>query len=212
MFGGPVHKDRTFFFCSYEGLRLRQPTLPSPTCPHWPCGNRRPAYLQPFLNVFPTPTGPDEIDAKTGKLNGFAPAVASISSPSTLNATSLKIDHMLSSKVQLFGRYNYAPSNADTRAGSISSAISSYTRFISELSTFTVGAVTLLTPTMTNDLRGNYSRSRGDRHFYTDTVGGGVPLPDSVWYPPGFTSDNAAVTLSISSGSHAGIARALSPT
>ena len=207
VFGGPIKKDRTFFFFSYEGLRLRQPTFAITDVPSLALRQQAPAYLQPFLNLFPLPTGADEIDAKTGKLNGFAPAVAAISSPSTLNATSLKIDHMLNSKVQLFGRYNYAPSNADTRAGSITSAISSYTRFISELSTLTVGAVALLNPTMTNDLRANYSRSRGDRHFYTDTVGGGVPLPDSVWYPPGFTSNDAGVTFAISSGSHTGVAQ-----
>lgn len=166
-----------------------------------------PAYLRPFLNAFPTPTGPDETDPKTGKLNGFAPASASVTSPSTLNAASLKIDHMISSRVQLFGRYDYAPSVADTRAATIAAALNGVTRFDSWLETMTAGLVTLLTPTMTNDLRANYSRAEGQRRFLTDNFAGGTALPDSTWFPPGYTSDNALISLTISTGLHAAIAQ-----
>ena len=33
VFGGPIIKDRTFFFFSYEGLRLRQPSTQETVVP-----------------------------------------------------------------------------------------------------------------------------------------------------------------------------------
>ncbi len=207
VFGGPIKKDRTFFFASFEGLRLRQPTFAITDVPSMALRQQAPAFLQPFMNAYPKPTGPDEIDVKAGKLNGFAPADAAITSPANMNAASLKIDHMVSSKLQLFGRYDYAPSHADSRATSIATALNGVTRFDDWLQTATLGAVSILTPTITNDFRANYSRSEGERHFFIDNFGGAVPLPDSVWFPAGDTSADAGVTFNIASGQHAGIAQ-----
>ena len=43
VFGGPVHKNRTFFFFSYEGLRLRQPSSLQTAVPDT-ASQRRPRY------------------------------------------------------------------------------------------------------------------------------------------------------------------------
>src|SRR5207244_456840 len=62
-FSGPILKDRTFFFFSYEGLRLRLPQVALTTVPDasfTPGGttnSRQNAILpmQPFLNAYPLP-------------------------------------------------------------------------------------------------------------------------------------------------------------
>src|ERR1700722_7851273 len=56
--GGPVRKNKTFFFFSYEGLRLRQPSTQETSVPDAASRLRAPASMQPFLNAFPMPNGP----------------------------------------------------------------------------------------------------------------------------------------------------------
>src|SRR5262249_41007942 len=48
--GGPVLKDRTFFFFSYEGLRLRQPFTQQTVVPDAVSRQQAPAAIRPFLN------------------------------------------------------------------------------------------------------------------------------------------------------------------
>src|SRR5216684_768682 len=135
-FSGPVVRDRTFFFFSYEGLRLR---LPQTSLTTVPCdstcqvfGNARAmaaSALQPFLNAYPLPNGPEVFTPCTPNVNG-CPASGqqptgtaqfneSFSNPATLDAYSLRIDHKLNDKVTFFGRYNYSPSEILNRGGSV---------------------------------------------------------------------------------------------
>src|SRR5215510_6436664 len=48
VFGGPVFKDKTFFFFSYEGLRLRQPFTQQSVVPDAAPRLSAPATMQPF--------------------------------------------------------------------------------------------------------------------------------------------------------------------
>ena len=107
--GGPVRKDKTFFFFSYEGLRVRQPSSQQSAVPDAASRQQAPASMLPFLNAFPIPNGPE-----LG--GGLAQFNAGYSNPSTLNAYSLRLDHTIHSKLNLFGRYHYSPSDLDQRA------------------------------------------------------------------------------------------------
>src|SRR5205814_4639418 len=106
--GGPILKNRTFFFFSYEGLRLRLPQVAIWQVPSLDTRRRAPPAIQALLNAYPIPNGPD-----LG--GGFAEFDASYANPSNLDAVSIRGDHTVSAKITLFGRYNYAPSDSVVR-------------------------------------------------------------------------------------------------
>src|SRR5262249_45733232 len=126
--GGPVFlpgysgRNRTFFFFSHEGLRLRQPqVVVGSEVPSIALRQSAPPALQPYLNGFPLPNGQEFLDA-TGQPNGLAEFSTSYSTPSTLDATSLRIDHTIGARGTAFGRFNDAPSDTATRTrGSLNS-------------------------------------------------------------------------------------------
>jgi hypothetical protein len=115
VFGGPVVNDKTFFFFSYEGLRLRQPATEETAVPDNASRQQAPAAMQRFLNAYPVQNG-----AELG--SGLAQFDASYSDPSSLDATSIRIDHAISSRVNLFGRYNHSPSSLTQRGPLLSTA------------------------------------------------------------------------------------------
>ena len=181
VFGGPIIKDKTFFFFSYEGLRLRQPSTQETVVPDSPSRTQAPASVQPYLNAFPVQNG-----AELGA--GLAQFSASYSDPSSLNAYSIRVDHAINSNLSLFGRYNYSPSNSNVRNPY---GVLSTTELLSTaVHTFTVGLTDSITPRISNEARANYSNDRVASRFTLDSFGGAVPVPDSTLFPSGLTSEN----------------------
>jgi hypothetical protein len=62
-FSGPILKDRTFFFFSYEGLRLRLPEVAESLVPDMSARQSAVPAMQPLLNAFPLPT-PGALDTR----------------------------------------------------------------------------------------------------------------------------------------------------
>lgn len=190
--GGPVVKDKTFFFFSYEGLRLRQPSSLQTVVPDNASRQAAPAAMRPYLNVYPVANG-----AALG--SGLAQFNAGFSNPSSLDAYSIRTDHVVNSTHSLFGRYNYSPSSSEQRGpvfstGRVLSTINSLSSFVH---TGTAGLTQLLKPAISNEVRVNYSNHKISIRFVADDFGGAAPLPDSLFYPNGYSSANSNFILAI---------------
>lgn len=159
-------RNRTFFFFSYEGLRLRLPQFTLVNVPSLALRQNAPAAVRPLLNAFPIPNGPN-------LANGLAEFSASYSNPSRLDATSIRIDHAFNENWTLFGRYNHAPSSTVNRStGNLATIQTASVK----TKTATFGLTGVLTPQLTNELRVNFSHNGGSSGLdQTESFGGSTP-------------------------------------
>ncbi len=194
VFGGPIAKDHTFFFLSYEGQRMRLPQTGLTTVPSLSERQAASSAIQPFLNAYPMPNGPEILDS-SGNPTGQAEFNSSFSDPSSLNATSIRVDHTIANHFTLFGRYAYAPSDALQRGSGAS--LNTLNRIRLNTQTLTLGGAQLLTPSLNNDFRFNYSRNRAVSIEHLDMFGAAAIPPDSSLFPSPFTSADGAYTFYI---------------
>ena len=182
--GGPILRDRTFFFFSYEGLRLRTPQTSQAPVPSLAARMQATGEIQSILNAFPQPNGPD--------LGGStALFTASFSNAITLNATSLRVDHRIRKDIQLFGRVNYAPSSSFTRSAPFSS-----TETTSQDAFTVTGGVTVpISQAFINSFRANYSRFKISDAGKVDSFGGAAPLNSSAFFPSPLSPSNSILAL-----------------
>lgn len=196
--GGPVllprlynGRNRTFFFASYEGLRLIQPViLTGLRVPSMAARQNATGAVRSLLEAYPLPVAAPLADAplETPYTTGF-------SNPSRLNATSIRIDHSVSSRLTFFGRFNHAPSESRERARYATSSF--VARIPNETQTTTVGSTMLITPAFSNDLRFNYSRSLAAQIYVQDTFGGAQLLPNDLLFPSFANPDKSLYYLTI---------------
>jgi hypothetical protein len=178
--GGPIRKDKTFFFFSYEGLRLR---LPQTASGEFFTASARagvaPAY-RPYVNALPLPN-PNAPLINPSCDNLTNPCLANLtvaySDPSSLNATSIRVDHTLTKKITLFARYDHAPSYSATRFWE------ELRYFTANADTVTVGASLLVAPTQVNDFRANWSRYTVNENTDLSNFHGAVAPPASALFP-----------------------------
>ena len=189
--GGRILKDSTFFFFSYEGLRLRLPQTELTTVPMLSTRQNAIAAMQPVLDAYPlpAPTAPNLGD-------GSAQLDASYSNRSTLDAYSIRIDHRLKDNLTLFGRYNYSPSELVQRPLGYSLSVVQTSQISTQ--TATIGATWIVSPTVTNDIRANYSRNAANGNYALDDFDGAVPIPESdLGFPSAYNLQNSASTFGI---------------
>lgn len=199
--GGPLllprlydGRNRTFFFVSYEGLRLIQPVvLTGPRVPSLAARQNATGALKSLLEAYPLPVAAPFADAPAE-----TPYSVGFSNPSTLNATSVRIDHALSSRFTVFGRFNHAPSESRERARFVTASF--VARIPNETQTATVGSTMLLSPAFTNDLRFNRSRSLAGQIYVQDTFGGAKILPNDILFPSFANPDRSLYYLTIGGG------------
>jgi hypothetical protein len=181
--GGPISQKRTFFFFSYEGLRLLLPQTATGNFYTAAARQNVAQAFRPLLAALPLPDGPVNSDGLT------APLTVGYSDPTTLNASSLRIDHTINRHWNIFGRYNHAPSAHSFRQWS------EQQNYTVSSDSATVGATFVSTSGMVNDFRANWSRNTGGRTLVLDDFHGAVPPPDSAMYPEGYSSKNSQFTF-----------------
>jgi outer membrane receptor protein involved in Fe transport len=173
--GGPIvgydGRNKSFFFFSYEGLRLRQPQTENRVVLATRVRQGAPVTLQPVLNALPLPSGPEV------GTTGQAPYASSFSNPSKLNATSVRMDHKFGDKATLFGRYDYAPSETITRT------LSTLSRSALTTQTLTFGLTQVISARANNEIRINFSRVQGQSLSNLDSFNGAVPFDKSLLIP-----------------------------
>jgi len=179
--GGAVLRNRTFFFVSYEGLRLAAPHAATTTfvpdlclrglttCPSG--SEPAPPGLQPLLNAFPLPS-PGGIDDVA---NGFAAYFASWSNPSSLDSPSFRIDHVVSERLKLFFRFSSTSSNADGR-GTPPYTPSTNQSLAYSARSYTAGTTSMFTSRLANTFRLNYSSNDATSRNVIDAFGGSTPI------------------------------------
>ncbi|HEY6847188.1 MAG TPA: carboxypeptidase regulatory-like domain-containing protein, partial [Terracidiphilus sp.] len=119
--GGPVSiprlyqgKGKTFFFGSYEGLRLVEPVAASVHyVPDLYLREQAPAVLQPLLNAFPLPT-PGGIDYGTPQAPNLAEFFQGYTVPGKIDSSSIRIDQTFTPAFSAFFRFADTPSSVQS--------------------------------------------------------------------------------------------------
>lgn len=167
--GGPIKRDQTFFFFSYEGLRLRQPLMGITDVPSLESRLTAPAALQPFLNAFPLPT-------TGGRTDGLAEFASTFTNPSRHDAASIRLDSNLTDRLSLFGRYNFASSEAENRGSGLFS-LNTLEQRRNRTQTLTTAVTYVNSPSVVTELRFNYSRVTESSASQLDGFGGAIVPP-----------------------------------
>jgi len=143
--GGPIQRDRMFFFASYEGLRLRQPFAWRTAVPSLEVRDRAPAAARDVFALFPLPNGPE-----LGR--GLQEWSGRNRRPSRLDVGSLRLDRAFGSRLTAFARYNQSPSANEFGNSQVN-------RLDLHYASFTAGVNVRPRPDITLDTRINGSNS-----------------------------------------------------
>lgn len=181
--GGPIllphiynGHHKSFFFYSYEGLRLAVPT-PAQTI-EVPSASLRQATasgLESFVNAFPIANGP----AVAG-IDSLAYFTGAYSLPSNLDTQSLRLDHTIGSATHLFGRFSDSTSSAESRAvADLAQRTDSQSIFRS----VTAGLTHSFGNTSFNDARFNYTWTANNSLSSIDGFGGASPAKLDAFLP-----------------------------
>ena len=159
--GGPLRRNRTFFFVAYEDMRFQQSAVWRTAVPEGGVLGRTPGWAYPLLSLFPQGNG-KPLSADSLEWIGRS------SRPSSMVNSSLRLDHSLTSKLSLFARYGRSPSRSEFGASQVN-------RFAAKFSSLTVGLNARLGARLVNDLRANFVHASADSAWSQERA---LELPD----------------------------------
>lgn len=173
--GGPVYlphlydgRQRTFFFYSYEGLRLAVPTAATTTeVPDAYLRQTAPPELNPVIDGFPISNG-----SEVSGVTGLAYFTGAYSLPSSLDTNSVRIDHSDGSKTHLFARFSNSTSSTNSRA---STDLANVNAVNSTDRSITAGLTRATGSHATNEARFNYTWTQLGATDGIDSYGGAEP-------------------------------------
>ena len=175
-FGGPIRKGKTFFFLSYEGLRLLTPQ-PAATeqVPDNALRAATPAPLNQVLNAYPLQS-PNALDPPAP--NGFSYFFGSWSNPSAIDSGSVRLDHLINDRHRVFFRFSDTSSNTVALGNALGEGVPPSQSHLSDYTTrtYTGGITSLLSNRLSNDFRLNYTSNRAFDDFFLSAFGGSTPV------------------------------------
>ncbi|MGB9458396.1 MAG: TonB-dependent receptor [Bryobacteraceae bacterium] len=164
--GGPIRKDRTFFFASFEGLRQRVGVNANARVPSLAARAEASPAIQPLIDEYPLPTGADNGDGTAGY---FATATNLVGETDF----STRLDHRFSNNDDFFARYSFSDSLGQLR----SFYLNTLSRNRSRLQSVSLSEVHRVTPDLFNEARFGFVRSANTSLGAADGFGGAEPIP-----------------------------------
>jgi len=191
--GGPLIVDRTFFFGSYEGLRLTQPRTSHTAVPTVAARFDAASDLQPYLFAFPLPNGP-ALSA------GAAELTTVVTDQSNSDIAGLRLDHRLSDRISLFASFRYGNRDTSGRgyAGLTPNVITNHDS-TNRSGTFALDWTP--SPTTINEFRANVGSSVLESSSVMDNYFGAIPLTDQQVFPGAITSWTGSFKLRLGGAS-----------
>jgi hypothetical protein len=159
-FGGPLKRNRTFFFLTYEGIWLNQPYMYKVPVPSADVRLAVSPAEQAVLNLFPQPNQgliAPSVGLWTGQINRAA----------GLTSGSARIDQAVTPRVTLFARYSDSPSHNDFGMPQVN-------HLNLRAQSLTLGLNARPTLRTVLDVRVNESQSSADS-IWTDSAGSDAP-------------------------------------
>jgi hypothetical protein len=162
-FGGPIRRNRTFFFLAADRLRLSDPVALHAAVPSEAVRATAPGWVQPVIDLFPAPNG-EPLSA------GLAEWMGLYRRRARLDAASLRLDHALTGRLTAFARFNEARSSNEFTALQVNDLGLRHR-------SLTAGLNVRLAPGLVFDLKANRSESRASSRWrLPQALPGGCPL------------------------------------
>jgi hypothetical protein len=218
VFGGPLGipglyagKDRSFFFFSYEGLRVTVPgavgvayvpsngtyntaTYASPLLKNMR-GNA-PAVLRPWLNSFPLPNCSTAQDPQCiDHADGQSPALITQTTLGSLDAIAGRIDFQATPSTRIFARYTDTTSSKTVTPLSNSGGYAGMDgEYPNRTRVYLLGVNSALGASVTNELRLQWSPTSSILKFQPTSYGGATPT--DLFAPAGVSGGTQELVLS----------------
>src|SRR5690348_14955740 len=189
--GGPIKKDRTFFYADYEGLRQSLNTTVIGFVPNAAYRNQVAAtspVLTPFLASWPV--GQTHVDALTDQWT-----IVGLNSQRE-DSGMFRLDHTFTSKTSIFGRINIDDANINQPLDTLGGRDNPLLR----PSNYVVQLTHVFSPTIINEARGGINRS-ALHHFQIGTcpasTANGLPGNVCASVPPFDSPSNSQLDLEV---------------